>query len=267
MKTLKQLMSMEGRNALITGGGGHIGKAMAEALAELGCGLVLVDCRQEDLEDFAQGIRDTWMVPVWTQVVDLEDMVARQTLAATVAEQCGCLDVLINNAAFVGDSKIAGWVVPFEEQSIETWRRVQEVNLTSVFHLSQLLAPLLKASRKGSILNVGSIYGVVGPDLGIYAGTSMNNPAAYAASKGGMVQLTRWLATVLAPDVRVNCISPGGVLRNQPEAFVERYIGKTPMARMATEEDFKGVVAYFASDMSAYVTGENLMVDGGWTAW
>jgi len=95
----------------------------------------------------------------------------------------------------------------------------------------------------------------------------MGNPAAYAASKGGLIQLTRWLSTVLAPDIRVNCISPGGVFRNQPEAFVQRYVARTPLARMGAEEDLKGAIAYFASDLSAYVTGENLMVDGGWTAW
>lgn len=95
----------------------------------------------------------------------------------------------------------------------------------------------------------------------------MGNPAAYAASKGGLVQLTRWLSTVLAPAIRVNCISPGGVDRRQPEPFVERYLARTPLGRMAVEEDFKGAAAYLCSDLSAYVTGQNLLVDGGWTAW
>ena len=95
----------------------------------------------------------------------------------------------------------------------------------------------------------------------------MGSPAAYAASKGGLLQLTRWLSTVLAPDVRVNSISPGGVARGQPESFVTRYVARTPLRRMATEEDFKGAIAYLASDLSAYVTGENIVVDGGWSAW
>ena len=95
----------------------------------------------------------------------------------------------------------------------------------------------------------------------------MGNSAAYAASKGGMIQLTRWLSTVLAPAVRVNCISPGGISRGQPDVFLKRYIDKTPLRRMGIEEDFKGIVAYLSSDMSAYVTGQNFMVDGGWTAW
>ena len=95
----------------------------------------------------------------------------------------------------------------------------------------------------------------------------MNNPAAYAASKGGLLQFTRWCATVLAPEIRVNAITPGGVFRNQDGSFVERYIEKTPLKRMAREEDFKGVVSFLASDLSAYVTGQNIAVDGGWGVW
>ena len=95
----------------------------------------------------------------------------------------------------------------------------------------------------------------------------MGNPAGYAASKGGLIQLTRWLATVLAPDVRVNAIIPGGIWRNQPETFREQYVARTPLGRMGAEEDLKGAAAYLASDLSAYVTGQNLIVDGGWTAW
>jgi NAD(P)-dependent dehydrogenase (short-subunit alcohol dehydrogenase family) len=95
----------------------------------------------------------------------------------------------------------------------------------------------------------------------------MSNPAAYGAAKGGLIQLTRWLATTLAPRVRVNSISPGGIFRNQPEKFVTRYEAKTPLGRMATEDDFRGVVAYLASDLSRYSTGQKLAVDGGWGVW
>jgi NAD(P)-dependent dehydrogenase (short-subunit alcohol dehydrogenase family) len=101
----------------------------------------------------------------------------------------------------------------------------------------------------------------------LYEGTAMGNPAAYAASKGGLLQLTRWLATTVAPQVRVNSISPGGVWRNQPESFVERYKARTPLARMATEDDFRGAIAFLASDLSGYVTGQDLAVDGGWGVW
>jgi len=267
MKTLQELMRLDGRVALITGGAGHLGQAMAAALAELGCGLCLVDQDAAGLETAAAKLHATWPVPLWTRHADLEDEAARRALPAWVEASGGRLDILINNAAFVGTRGLVGWVTAFEQQSLDTWRRCLEVNLTAAFDLSQGLAPLLRASGQGAIVNVGSIYGVVGPDLGLYAGTAMGNPAAYAASKGGLTQLTRWLATVLAPDIRVNCISPGGVYRQQPEAFVDRYLARTPLGRMAVEDDFKGAIAYLATGLSAYVTGQNLLVDGGWTAW
>ena len=114
---------------------------------------------------------------------------------------------------------------------------------------------------------MGSIYGILGPDLSLYDDTDLNNPAAYAASKGGLLQLTRWLATVLAPSVRANAVSPGGIERGQPEAFMSKYIARTPLKRMGCEEDFKGVIAFLASDMSRWVTGQNIVVDGGWSIW
>ena len=127
--------------------------------------------------------------------------------------------------------------------------------------------PALRASGHGSIIHISSLYGVVGPDMRLYEDTAMGNPAAYGASKGGLIQLNRWLSTVLAPEIRVNAISPGGLWRGQPEAFVGRYVARTPLGRMGTEEDFKGAAAFLASDASAYITGQNLVVDGGFTAW
>lgn len=267
MRPLSTLMKLEGRVAVITGGGGHLGRAMADTLAELGCAICLLDRPGSGLPDLVESIENTWGVPAAALELDLEQDETRLEVPEFIRGRFGRADVLVNNAAFVGDSTLSGWVAPFEQQQVSTWRRALEVNLTAAFHLSQLLAPMLSAGGKGSIVNVGSIYGVVGPDMGLYRDTAMGNPAAYSVSKGGLVQMTRWLATVLAPDVRVNCISPGGIARGQPEPFVERYVARTPLRRMGTEEDFKGAIAYFASDLSAWVTGENLMVDGGWTAW
>ncbi|MEZ0232435.1 MAG: SDR family oxidoreductase [Methylophilaceae bacterium] len=267
MKNLAELMSLKGRVALITGGAGHIGRAMAEALAELGCDICLLDRPSDVLDNAVIKLRQAWQVKVELIGIDLEDEEQRLSVPKQVENLFGRLDVLVNNAGFVGDSQLQGWVVPFEEQRIDTWRRCMEVNITAVFHLSQILEPLLSKFENGSIVNISSIYGVVGPDLSLYEGTKMGNPAAYAVSKGGMVQLTKWMSTVLAPAVRVNCITPGGVFRNQAEVFVNRYEARTPMKRMGKEEDFKGAIAYFSTDLSAYVTGQNLMVDGGWTTW
>jgi len=267
MRRIAELMNLRGRVAVITGGSGYIGTAMANALAEMGCQLCLLDLNADSLAHVSNQLKADWDVRVETLKVDLENEDERACLPQAIGTLFGRLDILVNNAGFVGDSQLQGWVVPFKDQRVDTWRRALEVNLTAAFHLSQAFAPILREHGTGAIVNIGSIYGVSGPDLRLYDGTTMGNPAAYAASKGGLIQLTRWLSTVLAPAVRVNCISPGGVFRRQPEAFVERYVSRTPLGRMGVEEDFKGAIAYLASDLSAYVTGQNLMVDGGWTAW
>lgn len=267
MRSIAELSDMTGRVALVTGGAGHVGRTMAAALVEQHCDVVLVDRDDRALAAAAAELRGDGSRRVLTFVADLESEQAREVLVDFVRSEVGRLDVLINNAGFVGDSRLDGWAVPFEQQSVETWRRAVEVNLTAPFHLVQAFASMLQESGRGSILNIGSIYGVLGPDLDLYAGTNMGNPGAYAASKGGLTQLTRWLATNLSPSVRVNTISPGGILRGQSKLFVEKYENRTPLGRMGTEEDFKGVVVFLASDLSAWVTGQNIMVDGGWSAW
>jgi len=266
MVTISALMSLKGRRALITGAAGGLGKIMVQTLAELGADLVLLDRVDTPVSALADETEKAWGVDATVNHCDLESQTDREGLIARL-KQDGQLDILINNAAFVGTSGLQGWGVPFAEQSVETWRRALEVNLTAAFQLCQGLAPLLQVSGHGSIINIGSIYGEYGPDWSLYAGTPMSNPAAYGASKGGLLQLTRWLATTLAPKVRVNAISPGGIARGQLQVFVDRYEARTPLGRMATEDDFRGVVAFLASDMAAYVTGQNLSIDGGWGVW
>jgi NAD(P)-dependent dehydrogenase (short-subunit alcohol dehydrogenase family) len=240
---------------------------MAATLAEMGADLVLVDRPGVVYGKGVNELAHQFGVQVTFIKCDLEHESSRQELMAMVAQGGNRLDVLINNAGFVGTTGLQGWSTEFEQQSVQTWRRAIEVNLTAGFDLIKGMAPLLRNSGKGSVINVASIYGVLGPDYSLYEGTTMGNPAAYAASKGGLIQLSRWLATTLAPSIRVNTISPGGVSRGQVTEFVQRYEARTPLGRMATEDDFRGAVAFLASDMSAYVTGQNLMVDGGWGAW
>ena len=260
-------MNLQGRVALITGGGGHIGAAMGEALAELGAAIVVLDVAPESCTDVAERIHETYGVETLPLVIDLTDEKGVRSVPEGILDHFGRLDILVNCAALVGTSELKGWITPFMEQSADTWRLALEVNLTAPFVLVQACAEALAASGHGSVINIASIYGMIGPDMRLYEDTSMGNPAAYAASKGGLLQLTRSLAMVLAPDVRVNAITPGGVWRDQPEAFHKRYVARTPLRRMTTEEDLKGAVAYLASDLSAYVTGHNLVVDGGWTVW
>ena len=240
---------------------------MAATLAELQADLILCDLDRSALDELADNIQSDFDVSSHKLVLNLEDKRAVSAVKNAVLNHSDTLDILVNNAAFVGTSELEGWNAPFEEQSIETWDRAMDVNLSAAFTISQKLYPLLKKSGAGNIINVGSIYGMYGPDNSLYEGLDMHNPAAYAASKGGLLQLTRYLATVMAPDVRVNTLSPGGVFRHQDERFVERYIARTPLKRMATEDDLRGALTFLASDMSSYVTGQNIMVDGGWGAW
>ncbi|HOY69312.1 MAG TPA: SDR family oxidoreductase [Methylotenera sp.] len=267
MRTLKELSDLNGRVAVVTGGAGHIGMAIAEALLELGCMVCLVDISQDALDKAIKSYPEYTEKLLFGMTADLEDQSVRITLVNDLIKQFGRVDILINNAGFVGDSQLQGWVADFENQNIETWRRAIEVNLTAPFHLTQLLSQYITKSGRGVVINIGSIYGIVGPDWDLYSSTKMGNPAAYASSKGGLLQMTRWLATTMAPKVRVNCISPGGLARGQPESFVTKYVNRTPLKRMGSEEDFKGVVAFLASDLSAWVTGQNFIVDGGWTVW
>jgi NAD(P)-dependent dehydrogenase (short-subunit alcohol dehydrogenase family) len=267
MKKLSQLMDMRGHRALITGATGNLGQVIAESLAEVGADLILLDKPESNLIEMKKKLINAWNVKVISMACDLECEGERNAMVANVKSDGQGLSCLINNAAFVGSSNLQGWVTRFEDQTIQTWRRAFEVNLTAAFHLCQSFAPELKTSSNGSIINIASIYGEFGPDWRLYEGTVMGNPAAYSASKGGLLQLTRWLATTLAPHVRVNAISPGGIYRSQPEEFVGRYVAKTPLGRMATVDDFRGAIAYLATKMSAHVTGHTLNVDGGWGIW
>jgi NAD(P)-dependent dehydrogenase (short-subunit alcohol dehydrogenase family) len=264
---LVRKMDLTGRRAVVTGGAGHLGRVIGETLSELGADVVLVDRDAATLSAAGQQVRAAGKGAVTTALCDLESASSRSELIAELTTDAAGVAVLVNNAAFVGTSGLEGWAEPFEEQLVETWQRALDVNLTAVFALSQGLLSAMRATPGASIVNIASIYGVVGPDWSLYDGTGMASPAAYAASKGGLLQFTRWMATTVAPQVRVNAISPGGIARGQPPAFVARYEARTPMRRMAAEDDFRGVVAFLATDLSAYVTGQNIAVDGGWTAW
>ena len=146
------------------------------------------------------------------------------------------IDCLINCASLVGNSNLKGWTDSFDKQNIDTWEKAMSINLTSVFYLIQKCEFLLRKSKSPSIINIASIYGFAGQKPSLYEGTNYLTPAAYASSKGGLIQLTRYLATILSPQIRVNCISPGGIERNQNKEFISRYEQITPLQRMGRED-------------------------------
>ena len=262
-----ELFSLEGKKILITGAAGHLGSALATVVAGAGADLYLVDRDAEGLDAVTASLGAPANRSVEVFVAELEDEVSRAALVEALGAKTSRLDGLVHNAAFVGTSELEGWVAGFKDQSLESWRRALEVNVTAPFHLTQLMLPLLEAASVPSVVTIGSVHGIVGPDWRLYEEVAMANPAAYAASKAALVQLSTWLATTLAPAIRCNAISPGGLERSQPGKFVTRYEERTPMGRMGSESDIVGAVVYLLSDASSYVTGQNIVVDGGYSAW
>jgi len=267
LKVHNNLYDMSGRHVLITGGAGYLGRAIANTLAKLGADITLLDHHLANLDAIKNELINNWGVDCQAITCDLESEHERSEAIERIKSDNRGLSCLINNAAFVGTTGLEGWSTSFEKQSLDTWRRAIEVNLTAPFHFSQAMAPLLRTASGGNIINITSIYGELAPDWRLYSDTTMGNPAAYSISKGGLTQLTRWLSTTLSPEVRVNAIAPGGIYRGQPDKFVQRYINRTPLKRMAEEDDFCGAVAFLSSDLSAYVTGQIITIDGGYSSW
>lgn len=253
------------RVAAITGGAGHLGGAFAHKLAARGVSIAILDKNAEAGRALANRLEQEHGGMHRFIDADLMQPECFGGIRTSIEAGFGRLDYLVNNAAFYDDTP--GWGVPFAEEGYEAWLKVMRVNLLAPFFLVQALHPLLEQSDDASVVNIGTMYNVVGPDHGLYEGTAMTNPAAYTASKGGLLSTTRWLASVLAPKVRVNMVSPGGIERGQNPEFIQRYQKRTPLGRMGTEQDVVGIVALLLSPEGAYITGQHMLVDGGWTAW
>ncbi len=265
------LFSLKNKVAVVTGALGLLGKEHCIALNEAGATIVVADIDKDGCERYARefgpksiGVR-----------LDVNDKGSIEEALCQIEKTLGPIDVLINNAAI--NDKFENPVVAGEKSRLENypeamWRAMIDVNVTGVFLCAQVLGSSMARQGKGSIINIASTYGIVGPDQDLYKDTSgkqlfFKSPA-YSASKGAVIALTRYLATYWGNSgVRVNTLSPGGVENQQDEYFVQSYSKKTPLGRMATPGDYRGAIVFLASEASAYMTGANLVVDGGWTAW
>lgn len=260
---------MDGDVALVTGGAGILGSTFCRALGEQGAKVAVVDLVQEAANEVAAEIGEN----ASGFACDVADPVSVSGCVAAVVERFGNIDILLNNAA----TKTADprrFFEPFEEYSPAVWREVMSVNIDGVFLMAQAVGKhMLDSGREGRIVQTASIYGLVGPDKRIYEGSDylggpINTPAVYAASKAGVVGLTKWLATHWAEKgIRVNCLVPGGVGSGQNSTFAAKYSERVPLGRMAQAEEMVAPMLFLASREASYVTGQVLAADGGWTAW
>jgi gluconate 5-dehydrogenase len=259
--TIKQLFDLTGRVAMVTGGTGHLGRAMAEALAEAGASVVITSRSEDKAAKAAQLIPSSGAIHCGVQLDHLDDRSIERAFAQTLRTY-GRLDVLINNA---------------HDVTSKDWRSIsgegfsrQLSNATGYFLLARLVRDhAVSRSLPASIVLLGSMYGVVGSYPEVYRDLAPASPAAYHALKGAIVHLARHLAVYWAPDlVRVNCLSPGPFPgENAVPELLSRLQARCPMGRMGRPDELKGAVVFLASDASSYITGHNLIVDGGWTAW
>lgn len=259
---MKKLFDLTAKTAVITGGAGLIGRKLAEGLASFGAKVWIADLDPKKAQRAAVQMRAR-KLKVQPLYLDISNDESINAAIKKVTEHHNSLDIWINNAY----PRTGDWGTRLEKIPESSWRLNIDQHLNGYCLCSRKAAEAMKKQKKGgSIINMASIYGIVAPDFSVYKGTSMTSPGAYAAIKGGILQFTRYLASYYGPHrIRINAISPGGVLDHQSQFFVQRYAKKTPMRRMALAEDIVGAAVYLASDASAYVTGHNLVVDGGWS--
>jgi len=252
--------SLKGRIALITAGAGPLfGSSITEGLAEAGATVITASRSLDRNRQFAESLRARGY-DAHGMAADIVDPGSIAELHDRILGEFGRLDVLVNSAL----ARVGGG---FENQTYDDWMHSASGDMAGLFAITKAFIPDMARQRKGSIINISSIYGVTANDPTLYEGTGMLQPPHYCFVKAGMINFTRYVANYYGKQgVRANCISPGGYLSDQPQAFVTRYCHRVPIGRMLENEDIKGAVVFLASDASAYVTGANLMVDGGWTA-
>jgi NAD(P)-dependent dehydrogenase (short-subunit alcohol dehydrogenase family) len=260
--------SLAERVVVLTGGAGILGTRMTQAVADHGALVAVVD-RDPARLSVVEGTLGRQSRRVRTFQADITDREALLDLRREVERTFGTADVLVNNAAF----KSANFFEPFETFPLEDWDSVMRVNLTSAMLACQIFGGPMAERGRGSIINTLSVYGIVAPDQRIYEGSmyegrAINTPAIYSASKAGLWGLTKYLASYWGgKGVRVNAITPGGVFSGQNDTFVQKYSARIPLGRMAQQDEMGGALVFLASDASSYVTGQNLVVDGGLTVW
>lgn len=264
------MFSLKNKTAIVTGALGLIGREHCKALSEAGANVIVADINKKKCEAFTKTL-ETESIGIEIDVTNKESLINARD---KILKKYGHIDILVNNAAIndmFENPKAAKEQSKFENYPLEIWQKSVDVNLTGVFLCSQVFGSEMAKRKSGSIINIASTYGITAPDQSLYikedGSQDFFKPPAYSATKGGVIAFTKYLAAYWGKDnVRVNTLTPGGVENKQDEFFIEQYSKKTHLNRMAKPTDYKGALIFLASDASNYMTGANLVVDGGWTA-
>lgn len=273
---IQEKFDLTGRVAVVTGGAGLLGAEFCKTLAEAGAAVAVVELNGEAAHKVVDGLTKAgYRAKAIPADITKPDSV--NAMVASVLADFGRLDVLVNSAAldpkFDSDAAAKG-IAPgaFEDYPLADWNAAMSVNLTGMFLVTQAcVRPMLAQGKKGSIINICSTYGLNGPDQRIYIKDEKRvafKPVYYTVSKAGVLGFVKYLAAYYAEtEIRVNALTPGGVFNDHEEYFVKNYSAKTILGRMAKKDEMNGALLFLASDASSYMTGNNLVVDGGWTAW
>lgn len=263
---VKNIFDISGKVIIISGATGNLGSQYVEGLSQVGAHVVIADVNLKNAIELADSIKTRYDVDPLPIHLDFTNDSSLTNMVNKVFKKYSRIDVLVNNAAYQGDVKLRK--TKFENFPLDSWNKAIDINLTGVFRACQEVGDIMCKQGYGNIINIASTYGIVAPDQRIYGDSGENSAAFYAATKSAVINLTRYLASYWrGKGIRVNTLSPGGVFRDQEKGFVEKYENKTILGRMANKEEYIGSLIFLASNASSYMTGSNLIVDGGWTAW
>lgn len=268
------LFDLTGRVSVVTGGAGFLGKEFSRALADAGAHIVVADVNKREAAALATSLSAKYKQKILAIETDVRDTGSVSAMVGMVQDVFGRIDALVNSAALdpkFDPKEARKHQQDFEGYPLEAWQQSLDVDLTGAFLCAQAVVPIMKKQRRGVIVNVSSIYGLSGPDQRLYEkdhGSRGYKPPSYSVTKAALDGFTRYLAAYFAgTNIRVNTLTLGGVFNNHDEQFTKRYHARVPMGRMMKLEEVGGPLLFLCSDASSYMTGANLVVDGGWTAW
>ena len=262
--SINKIFNLSNKVIILTGAAGLLGTEYAHGLSQAGANVVLADLNFDKCKKLSLNLNKKYDVNSFPIKLDVTKINSINTMIKAVIKKFSKIDILINNAYF---SEAGYTKIKFENYDLDIWKKGLNVNLSGIFLCCQQIGKIMKKQKKGNIINISSIYGIVAPDQRIYGNTKIIKSAMYSVTKSGVLNFTRYLASYWRQDgIRVNTLSLGGVEENQNIIFKKNYSNKTMIGRMAKKDEYVGGLIFLSSNASSYMTGSNLVIDGGWTA-